>query len=208
MWVVKLGGSLATDETLPYWLDVLSCYGGGEVVIVPGGGPFSELVMKSQGFWNFDDSSAHRMALMAMGQYGVMMTGMRPDLEPVESLQDIQKVLNRAGVPVWLPEHLLGKDHRVEHSWDVTSDSLAAWLAQQLLASHLLLVKSVQLDNGVVQIGKLIDSGVVDAAFSRYAREADCTVTVMSRYQYEFVPRLITGSAPVGTQVMGFEEAG
>ena len=95
MWVVKVGGSLATDETLPYWLDVLSCYGGGEVVIVPGGGPFSELVMKSQGFWNFDDSSAHRMALMAMGQYGVMMAGMRPDLEPVESLPDIKKVLNR-----------------------------------------------------------------------------------------------------------------
>jgi aspartokinase-like uncharacterized kinase len=208
MWVVKVGGSLATDETLPYWLDVLSCYGGGEVVIVPGGGPFAELVMKSQGFWNFDDSSAHRMALMAMGQYGVMMAGMRPDLEPVESLQDIQKVLNRAGVPVWLPERLLGGDQRVEHSWDVTSDSLAAWLAQQLLASHLLLVKSVQLDNGVVQIGKLVESGVVDAAFSRYAGQADCTVTVMSRYQYEFVPRLITGGASVGTQVMGLKEAG
>jgi len=38
MWVVKIGGSLASDELLACWLDSLSCYGGGEVVIVPGGG--------------------------------------------------------------------------------------------------------------------------------------------------------------------------
>ncbi len=206
MWIVKIGGSLATDETLPYWLDVLSCYGGGDVVIVPGGGPFAELVLKSQGFWHFDDSSAHRMALMAMSQYGIMMSGMRPDLVPVQQLQDIKGVLNRAGVPVWLPARLLGETHEVEHSWDVSSDSLAAWLAQQLGATHLLLVKSMTLEERALPVGELMASGVVDAAFLRYARRANCSVTIMSSYQHEFVPRVISGGASVGTQIMGLRE--
>ena len=58
MWVVKIGGSLASDELLACWLDSLSCYGGGEVVIVPGGGPFAEQARISQQFWHIDDSAA------------------------------------------------------------------------------------------------------------------------------------------------------
>lgn len=203
MWVVKIGGSLAAAETLPLWLDVLSCYGGGEVAIVPGGGPFAELVRKSQDFWHFDDSVAHFMALLAMTQYGLMMAGMRRDLVPVESAEELRQVHARAGVPVWLPTSMVSEDGEVEHSWDVSSDSLAAWLARSLDASRLILVKSVAVEESSVCAEELAERGIVDAAFPYYQGLGNFHTSILTQNQYESIPKMLAGCASLGTQVIG-----
>ena len=190
MWVVKVGGSLAAAEALLFWLDMLSCYGNGKVVIVPGGGPFSELVHESQSYWKFDDSSAHYMALLAMTQFGLMLSGMQPSLVPVESKQDIVKVLANSGVPIWLPTDMVTSDNSIEHSWDVTSDSLAAWLATRLGASRLLLVKSVETDNSM-PVQELVHQGVVDASFPDYVEQGTFSVSLMSHKDYDQVPQML-----------------
>ncbi len=197
MWIVKLGGSLATAETLPLWLDTLTRHGGGEVVIVPGGGPFAELVSKSQSYWCFDNASAHFMALLAMAQYGLMLAGLQPRLVPVELEADIRRVLDAGAVPVWLPTLMVNDDPAVEPSWDVTSDSLAAWLAARLRAAHLLLVKSVALDESALAIGDLARHGVVDAAFPHYARTGDFSISLLSQDQCELVPGLLRGDKDI-----------
>lgn len=193
MWVVKLGGSLATAETLPAWLDVLSSCGRGEVVVVPGGGPFAELVQKSQEYWCFDDASAHFMALLAMAQYGLMLAGVKRDLVPVELESDMRRVLESSGVPVWLPTLMVNDDPAVEHSWDVTSDSLAAWLARRLQASDLLLVKSVAAADLPHSVDELVRRGIVDPAFPQYVLRGDFSVSVLSQDQYDLVPRMLGG---------------
>lgn len=193
MWIVKLGGSLATAETLPVWLDMLSSHGGGEVVIVPGGGPFAELVLKSQEYWCFDNSSAHFMALLGMAQYGLMLAGVQPSLVPVEIEADIRRVLDSGAVPVWLPTLMVNDDPAVEHSWDVTSDSLAAWLASRLQAAHLLLVKSIALNEAPLSVSDLSRRGVVDAAFPRYALQGDFSISMLSQDQHDLVPRMLSG---------------
>ena len=195
MWVVKVGGSLATAEVLPFWLDVLSCYGGGKVVVVPGGGPFAELVHESQTYWKFDDSSAHFMALLAMSQFGLMLSGMQPDLVPVEHEEDIKRVLANAGVPIWLPTEMVIGDDSIEHSWDVTSDSLAAWLAVHLGASRLMLVKSVDLDSPL-SIQELARQGIVDAHFTDYVRQGDFPVSVMSQKEFAKIAQMLAHHAP------------
>ena len=149
MWIVKLGGSLATADNLPVWLDMLRSHGGGEVVIVPGGGPFAELVLKSQEFWCFDNSSAHFMALLAMAQYGLMLAAVHPDLVPVEIESDLRVVLAKGGVPIWLPTLMVNDDPDIEPSWDVTSDSLSAWLAGRL-RSQLDRLDAVGIDTDVL----------------------------------------------------------
>lgn len=191
MWVVKVGGSLATAEALPSWLDVLSCYGGGEVVVVPGGGPFAEVVHESQAYWKFDDSSAHYMALLAMTQYGLMLSGMQSGLVPVERKEDIERVLANAGVPIWLPTEMVTDDASIEHSWDVTSDSLAAWLATRLGASRLLLVKAVEVGNNL-SIEDLARQGVVDASFPDYVRKGNFSISVMSLREFDQLPKMLT----------------
>jgi aspartokinase-like uncharacterized kinase len=190
MWVVKVGGSLATAEELPFWLDMLSCYGSGKVVIVPGGGPFSELVHESQAYWKFGDSCAHFMALRAMTQYGLMLSGMQPSLEPVEHKDDIERVLANAGVPIWLPTKMVTSDNNIKRSWDVSSDSLAAWLATRLGASRLLLVKSVKVDN-TLPVQDLVHQGIVDVSFPGYVEEGKFSISLMSHKDFDQIPQML-----------------
>jgi dihydroneopterin aldolase len=55
----------------------------------------------------------------------------------------------------------------VPWSWDVTSDSLAAWLAGRIGAGSVLLVKQVEPPASPVSAEVLAAQGIVDAAFPR-----------------------------------------
>jgi len=202
MWVVKIGGSLAADELLPCWLHALSCYGGGEVVIVPGGGPFAEQVRISQHSWHIDDSAVHVMALLAMEQYGFLMSGIRTDLVPVECEVDMFRVLKKAGVPIWMPTFMVTNEEDIEHSWDVTSDSLAAWLARKIGASRLLLVKSVKLGERKVSARELSQQGIVDVAFPDYLRQGKFITMIVQREHYRLIPQMLNSGTTAGVQVV------
>lgn len=204
MWIVKIGGSLSTAETLPLWLDALNCYFRGQVVIVPGGGPFAELVHDSQLFWKYDDPSAHYMALLAMAQYGIMLTGLQPGLVPATSVADIHAALHRSTVPVWLPLTMVSEDPTIEQSWGVTSDSLAAWLAQRLGATRLILVKSITVGKPIVSVDELALNGIVDEAFPDYFRSTAVETIILSDEQYGLLPQMLLAEVPGvpgGTQV-------
>ena len=54
---------------------------------------------------------------------------------------------------VWLPWHLAGREPTIAASWDVTSDSLACWLATRLGASDLVLIKSAGLEQIAAEPG-------------------------------------------------------
>jgi aspartokinase-like uncharacterized kinase len=73
--VVRLGGSHAFSPWLRPWLAAIRAAAGG-VVVVPGGGPFADAVRLAQTAMGFDDLAAHRMALLAMAQYGLALAGL------------------------------------------------------------------------------------------------------------------------------------
>ncbi|MFZ4700617.1 MAG: hypothetical protein ACOYMG_11265 [Candidatus Methylumidiphilus sp.] len=170
LWVVKLGGSLAGSPRLSPWLEALS---QTSAVIVPGGGPFADRVRQAQARWHFNDITAHHMAIVAMRQYGRMLVGLCPKLLAATRLEDLARRQNQA--VVWLPSPGILDAAGIPATWDITSDSLAAWLAGQLHAENLLLVKSVaELDeptDGLREIpfAEAADTGWVDLAFDRYA---------------------------------------
>ena len=69
MIVIKLGGSLAYSKTLIDCLNkIQQRYQGRAVIIVPGGGAFADQVRRAQQHWQFDDITAHHMAILAMQQ--------------------------------------------------------------------------------------------------------------------------------------------
>src|SRR5262245_9059824 len=137
VWVVKIGGSLAYAPELKPWLDTLAEFGGGRIIIVPGGGPFADEVRRAQKACGFNDGAAHHMALLAMEQYGLMMTGIRTDLIPVSSLKEMKQALSQGKVGVWLPSVMTVGNPDIPESWDLSSDSLAAWLSDTLHAEKL-----------------------------------------------------------------------
>ncbi|MCB1858533.1 MAG: hypothetical protein KDI63_09685 [Gammaproteobacteria bacterium] len=166
MWVAKLGGSLAYSARLPDWLGALL---GLPVVLVPGGGPFADQVRAAQRRWKFADAVAHRMALMAMEQYGEMICALQAGLEPASSQAAIESILERGDIPVWMALDMVSAAPGIGRSWDITSDSLAAWLAELLGAEGLLLIKSAPIEPGPVSVDRLMETGLVDKGFGRCA---------------------------------------
>ncbi len=176
--ILKIGGSLAEGDYLRGWLRLAADHGDQAIVIVPGGGPFADQVRQAQPKLGFSDAAAHRMALLAMEQYAIAMAGMEPRLRLASSPIAIERALTRKETVVWLPSAMaLGRPDLPE-SWEVTSDSLACWLAGELGARRLVLVKSGEPPGGALDAEVLARSGYVDAAFPGFLRrfrgEAAC----------------------------------
>jgi len=167
MWIVKLGGSLIGSPALKAWLDKLVQFGDGKVVIVPGGGLFADAVRNAQSKTGVDDETAHQMALVAMDQYASLMTGLNPKLALASSELEIAECGWQHRAIVWKPSAMVLAEECLPKTWDLTSDSLAAWLAAKLNAEHLLVVKSVASQVGF-GIEDLEANGMLDACFSSY----------------------------------------
>lgn len=196
MWVVKLGGSLANSAELPLWLNVIATAGAGTVVLVPGGGPWADEVRQAQKHEGFDDRVAHRKALLAMEQYGRVLAATRPGFVPADSIVGIHEVLKKSQVPVWMPYEMVVADPSIPESWDVTSDSLAAWLAGKLNALALLLVKSFVITEPQPAIEDMVRRGWVDPGFSRFISSARYQICVLGQGDQETAKQILaTGIA-------------
>jgi 5-(aminomethyl)-3-furanmethanol phosphate kinase len=168
--IVKLGGSLASGPYLKDWLAAIAAE-AGKIVIVPGGGSFADAVRSAQVQIGFDDSAAHAMALMAMAQFGRALLSLNPALRLAASRSAIFRALNDDKVPVWSPEPM-AQAAALPETWDLTSDSLAAWLAGALGASRLVLVKRDHFQAAAVEARNLVAYGVVDSLFPHYLKES------------------------------------
>jgi aspartokinase-like uncharacterized kinase len=84
---------------------------------------------------------------------------------------------------IWAPAINQLSYAAIEASWDVSSDSLAAWLARQLKAQELILVKSadISLANNIYD---LQERGVLDNAFADFVKNADYKITVINKYKF------------------------
>ena len=166
--VVKLGGSTAGHEEMREWIDVLVT-AGLPLVIVPGGGAFAEQVRISQRSLHFSDDAAHDMAILAMDQFGIAIAERHPRLSKAGAIEDFRRAWRAGKVPVWLPSSMARGAEDIPRSWDVTSDSLAAWLCEQIGAERLLLIKQIDPDDR--DLGELVKGGVVDPMLPRMLGE-------------------------------------
>lgn len=204
MWVVKLGGSLAFSADLPAWLEVLSQPRGRRRVIVPGGGPFADGVREAQRRRAFPDDAAHRMAVLAMEQYGLMLSALAPGLRPAATLGEIRAIHDEGKVPVWMAARMTAGRDDIPARWEVTSDSLAAWLARELGAGLLVLVKSGEPPagkGGAVSVTELQRAGLVDAALPSFLRGRAFPVRCVGPRGHQAMARALEGGAAPGVLV-------
>ena len=177
MWVVKLGGSLHDAPALRRWLRRLADAGGPPRIVVPGGGPFADAVRGLQPRLGIDDRAAHRMAILAMQQFGLALQSLEPRLR----LAETDAELHAARAAVWLPWRLAGADMAIVASWEVTSDSLACWLATRLKARVLVLVKSGEVPAGRHDAQALAATGLIDPAFAGFAARFAGAIRIVHR---------------------------
>ncbi|MFG1428488.1 aspartate kinase [Roseixanthobacter glucoisosaccharinicivorans] len=167
--VVKLGGSLERGGDIRSLAGRLAGWPG--VMVVPGGGRFADAVRAAQGPLALSERACHAMAILAMEQMAHALADCAPALVPCRTLDDMKGATDKAAL--WFPADLLLGAADISASWDVTSDSLACWLATRLHAPRLTLVKA---PGALVHTPARGDGpaewsarGVVDRAFPAFA---------------------------------------
>ena len=208
MWIVKLGGSLSRDARLPRWLAMLAELGGGRVVVVPGGAAFADAVRDAQGHWGFDDLTAHNMAVLAMAQTAHLLHALEPRLALAADEDAIRRAQHAGQAVLWMPLSLLRDAPDLITSWEVTSDSLALWLARRLNAERLVVVKACQVRRPHT-LKELTELGLLDRRFDQWADGAPFPIEVVECDDLEQVrdgllgglsfalpPPLLRGSPP------------
>ena len=184
MIVVKLGGSLSQSDALVKCLDsVEQNYQGRAVVIVPGGGGFADQVRLAQQRWQFNDKTAHYMAILAMQQMALLFNGIKGNFTIASSLLDIQKQLNKQKIVIWSPDIVELDKAAIQASWDITSDSLAAWLAGVLSAKELILVKSAII-NSSFSLQQLAKQNIVDNGFCDFVMQATFKIKIINQQDF------------------------
>ncbi|MEI6268171.1 MAG: uridylate kinase [Methylococcaceae bacterium] len=184
MIVVKLGGSLLKADTLVNCLNKLEQnYADNSVVIVPGGGAFADQVRVAQQRWQFDDITAHRMAILAMQQMALLIKGLKSNYSIAHSITDILKQVSQQKVVIWSPDIVELDNAAIKESWDITSDSLAAWLAGELSARELVLVKSTIIDKHL-NLQQLTDLGIIDQGFYDFVGQGGFKISIINQSDF------------------------
>jgi aspartokinase-like uncharacterized kinase len=198
--VVKLGGSVVRSGELDAWLEVIGA-AKKQIVVVPGGGALADEVRGLQRDLGFGDRSAHRMALLAMDQLALALSGLRPGFEVGDTEDALWSTLAQGRVAVWAPYRLIADRTDIPESWNVTSDSLALWLACRLHAPRLILIKSISRKASRFSAAALASEGVIDAAFPVMFEGVPFPVTLLGRGDQRAFREAMSGDGVCGAVV-------
>ena len=188
--VVKVGGGLsAAPGALAAVGAALSTAGRRHrLVVVPGGGPFAEAVRTFGRREPLSADAAHWMAMLGMDQYAHVLAERIAGAALVEEPGGLPAVLGETGVAVLAPYRWLRAADVLPHTWDATSDSVAAFVAGALDAERLVLVKPASGDS---------TAGMVDSYFDA-VRPAGMPVLVLGWERIGELERVLEGGGVNG----------
>jgi aspartokinase-like uncharacterized kinase len=143
--VVKVGGSLAfyPEKLKALCIKLSEISKKHKIVVVPGGGEFADVVRCMDQVFSLSCNASHKMAILGMDQYGLLLSDLMHNSATVRKLEEIKCFLDSDGLPVFLPSTFLLSEDPLENSWDVTSDSIAVYIASRLQAAKVLLITDV-----------------------------------------------------------------
>jgi aspartokinase-like uncharacterized kinase len=178
--VLKVGGSLFDWPDLPGCLsEALSerLAAGQRMVVLAGGGPAVDFVRALDRTFDLGDRAAHHLALRSLDLTAHVLAALVPGLDVVDELAALDTVWERRRIPILAPRRFLDEhDSRspspLPHTWDVTSDTIAARVAVWLGARDLILLKSTSLppDTDRREAARL---GLVDPLFPETSRDLE-----------------------------------
>jgi 5-(aminomethyl)-3-furanmethanol phosphate kinase len=143
--VIKVGGSLALlpKELRSLCKKLSDLSKQHELVIIPGGGEFADIVRLLDKRFSLSPQICHKMAILGMEQFGFLLSDLIPNSYVFNTLGDLKKVLKSDKLPIFLPSTFMQHENPLKNSWEVTSDSIAVYIASRLDAAKVLLVTDV-----------------------------------------------------------------
>lgn len=141
--VIKIGGGLAAVpgalERVCGAVSAAGCH--HRILVVPGGGPFAEAIREFEGPFGLSPDTAHWMAILAMDQYAHVLVQRIPGARLIEEPGAVFQATKPGHVAVLAPSRWMRAADALPHTWEVTSDSIAAFVAGALDAARLILIK-------------------------------------------------------------------
>lgn len=114
------------------------------VVVVPGGSIFADTVKEFQVETGIDDDLAHWMAIKAMEIYGLYLAKYSRKAVEAYTLRDIENALKEKLIPIAMPYRILKEHDELPHSWDISSDSIATYIASLVRADIVVFGKLIK----------------------------------------------------------------
>ena len=144
--VVKVGGGLAPEggeDALVELCQTLASLGRDHrLLVVPGGGRFADAARDYDGRLEPGPEAAHRMSIRAMDSFGELLAALIEDAHAGAELDAAIEATAAGRVAVLLPAALVIGESGLPADWEVTSDSIAAWIAGRAGAERLVLAKA------------------------------------------------------------------
>jgi aspartokinase-like uncharacterized kinase len=187
--IVKVGGSLFHHVS-----DLVPVLNESKrpLLLIPGGGPFADMVRQCK----VDNDTAHWMAVSAMEQFGWFIASHGIPVTTIISVPSSTTVI--------LPYQFFIQNDVLPHTWDVTSDTIAAWAAGNLHLD-LLLLKSVDgiFINGTLQKQVIapVDSDVIDPFFIPFVLKNRIKTTIVNGSQPNRVGKFLRGENVPRTEI-------
>lgn len=207
--VVKLGGSLLLWRNLPGRLaEFLNwCRNeGAMVVVVTGGGHLANFVRDMDHCHQMDDRISHDLAIRAMDLTSHCLANLLPnDLEIADHFSEFSDIWSRSRTPVLAPFRFMTEiDSRhpdaLPPSWRVTSDSIAARVAETMGSHDLILLKSKDVPPGT-SIRQAVHHGLVDPMLPEVASNIPRVLSLDFRNPSSIARELIKShSSPARTR--------
>lgn len=139
--VVKIGGSLFPE----YAIELADQLKNTDSLIVLGGGEFANLIRKYNDEQAFSEEVNHWTAIDCMDIIAKLVNDKVDSTKLAYSIEDANDISDNGFTPIFVVSKFLRYEDPFECSWDVTSDSIAAYVSH-LLNANLLIVTNV---NGI-----------------------------------------------------------
>ena len=172
----KIGGSLLTLPRLAdRLLTIIKARADTRPLLTVGGGATANVVREWDRVHTLGDERAHRLAVQSLRLNERLIQDLLPHNVVVSDRSQAQQCWAAGRLPIlciaeFLQQMEPGSDIPLPHNWNVTSDSLAAWIAIHWPAQQLVLLKSADLPEGCT-VRQAADSGLVDRYFPRLASQ-------------------------------------
>ena len=139
--VVKIGGSLFPN----YAINLAEKLKNTGSVIILGGGEFANLIRKYDDDINFSEETNHWTAIDCMDIIAKLVNDKVDSTKLAYSIEEVNANSDEGFTPIFVVSEFLKREDPFECSWDVTSDSIAAYVSH-ILNANLLIVTNV---NGI-----------------------------------------------------------
>ncbi len=174
-YLCKVGGSLFDWGEFPTQLRQFLDRFDSPVLLLAGGGEPADLVRLWDRLFHLGEQRAHHLAIESMSLTASLLARILPESCVVGAQGQLEAAIRNGQTPIlnaanWIDRLEAGATINLPHTWDITSDSIALWLAAEMGIERLILLKSVDYPDQT-SLQKASREGLIDTGFPDLFRQ-------------------------------------